>query len=74
MILWASLSVEEDSVNFNIVGFVVTCRRTVLISFERMVLVSCKLTADSWKTMNKLESKKERSPWRMKTIIIDWCQ
>ena len=35
--------------------------RKVLISFERMVLVNCKLIADSWKTMSKLESKKENS-------------
>ena len=34
----------------------------MLISFEGMVLVICKLIADSWKTMSKLESNKENSP------------
>ena len=34
----------------------------MFISFERMVLVNCKLIADSWKTMSKLESSKENSP------------
>ena len=34
----------------------------MLISFEGMVLVNCKLIADSWKTMSKLESNKENSP------------
>ena len=34
----------------------------MLISFERMVLVNCKLVTDSWKTMSKLESNKENSP------------
>ena len=36
--------------------------RKVLISFERMVLVNCKLIADSWKTLSELESNKENSP------------
>ena len=38
-------------------------RRKVFISFERMVLVivDCKLIADSCKTMSKLESNKENS-------------
>ena len=31
------------------------------MSFERMVLVNCKLIADSWKTMINLESNKENS-------------
>ena len=36
----------------------------MFISFERMVLVlvDCKLIADSCKTMSKLESNKENSP------------
>ena len=34
----------------------------MLISFEGMVLANCKLIADSWKTMSKLESNKENSP------------
>ena len=35
----------------------------MLISFERMVLVNCKLITDSWKIMmSKLESNKENSP------------
>ena len=34
----------------------------MLISFEGMVLVICKLIADSWKAMSKLESNKENSP------------
>ena len=34
----------------------------MLISFERMVLVNCKLITDSWKTMSKLKSNKENSP------------
>ena len=34
----------------------------MLISFDGMVLVNCKLIADSWKTMSKLESNKENSP------------
>ena len=34
----------------------------MFISFERIVLVNyCKLIADSWKTMSKLESNKENS-------------
>ena len=33
----------------------------MLISFEGMVLVNCKLIADSWKTMSKLESNKENN-------------
>ena len=34
----------------------------MFISFERMVLVYCKLIADSWKTVRKLKSNKENSP------------
>ena len=36
-------------------------RKKVLISFQRMVLVNYKLIADSWKTVNKVESNKENS-------------
>ena len=31
------------------------------MSFERMVLVNCKLIAESWKRMSNLESNKENS-------------